>query len=82
MIKVLETVPPSELSKSSSPICTGHSNSKMDETGGLYLSEIVSRHPGKEFSSKSVRLVIQILVPAQPEHHHESENYSVVSDSL
>ena len=82
MIKVLETVPPSELSKSSSPICTGHSNSKMDETGGLYLSETVSRHPGKEFSSKSVRLVIQILVPAQPEHRHESESYSVVSDSL
>ena len=54
----------------------------MDETGGLYLSETVSRHPGKEFSSKSVHPVIQILVPAQPEHHHESESYSVVSDSL
>ena len=72
MTRVPETGPPSKLSKFISPVSTVRPNSKVDESGGLHFSEVANRQPGKEFSSNSVHLVIQILVPTQPEHHNMS----------
>lgn len=67
-----ETGPPSKLSKFMSPIGTVCPNSKVDESGGLHFPEVAKRQPGKEFSSNSAHLVIQILVPTQTEHHSMS----------
>lgn len=45
---------------------------KVDKPGDVDFSEAADRQPEKEFSSNSVHLVIQSLVPTQPKHHYMS----------